>query len=188
VRKAQNYYPECPESLVVKMARAGDRDAFEDLVRRRQSSIRGLMRRCCGDNTLADDLAQQVFLRMWLKIRMLRSVDAFPAWLKRLAISIWLQYLRKHDALRDADEIHEVHGQAVEQDGIGMDLDQSLATLSKPVRLCIVLNYQEGMSHTEIADMTGLPLGTVKSHINRGAQKLQELLSDYKATDRMGAS
>ena len=100
MRKAHNYYPECPESLVVKMAWAGDRDAFEDLVRRRQASIRGLMRRCCGDNTLADDLAQQVFLRMWVKIRLLRSVDAFPAWLKRLAISIWLQYLRKHDALR----------------------------------------------------------------------------------------
>ena len=105
MRKAQNYYPNCPEPFVVSLARTGDRLAFEDLVRRRQSSIRGLMRRFCGDSTLADDLAQQVFLRVWLKIRTLKEAKAFPAWLKKLAVSIWLQYLRKNDALRNADEI-----------------------------------------------------------------------------------
>ena len=182
MRKAQNYYPDCPETFVVTMARTGDRSAFEDLVRRRQSSIRGLMKRCCGDNTLADDLAQQVFLRMWLKIRMLRKPEAFPAWLKRLAISIWLQYLRKHDALRNADELSDTDTQETETKSVGMDLDQALATLSNPVRLCIVLSYQEGMSHTEIAELMGMPLGTVKSHINRGAQKLQKALSAYKDT------
>ena len=85
-------------------------------------------------------------------------------------------------------EIREVHGQEPEQSGVGMDLDQALSTLSKPVRLCIVLSYQEGMSHAEIASMTGMPLGTFKSHISRGAQKLQELLSAYKDTDMVGAS
>jgi RNA polymerase sigma factor (sigma-70 family) len=180
VRKAQNYYPSCPEPFVVSLARSGDRSAFEDLVRRRQSSIRGLMRRFCGDSTLADDLAQQVFLRVWLKIRTLKEAQAFPAWLKKLAVSIWLQYLRKNDALRHADEMFEIEGAGDDANGMGMDLDQSLATLPNPVRLCIVLSYHEGMSHREIAELLDIPLGTVKSHINRGTQRLQQILSAYK--------
>lgn len=180
MRKAQNYYPSCPEVFVVSLARTGDRMAFEDLVRRRQSSVRGLMRRCCGDNNLADDLAQQVFLRVWLKIHTLREAKAFAAWLKRLAITIWLQYLRKNDALRCADELTGLEQTHDDSTGEGMDLDQALATLPNPVRLCIVLSYQEGMSHREIAELTGIPMGTVKSHISRGTQRLQQILSAYK--------
>lgn len=182
MRKAQNYYPSCPEPFVVSLARTGDRLAFEDLVRRRQSSIRGLMRRFCGDATLADDLAQQVFLRVWLKIRTLRETKAFPAWLKKLAVSIWLQYLRKNDALRHADEIFEIEDEDDGSAGVCMDLDQALETLPDHVRLCIVLSYQEGMSHREIAELLKMPLGTVKSHINRGTQRLQKILSAYKDT------
>lgn len=180
MRKAQNYYPSCPEPFVVSLARTGDRSAFEDLVRRRQSSIRGLMRRFCGDSTLADDLAQQVFLRVWLKIRTLKEAKAFPAWLKKLAVSIWLQYLRKNDALRHADEMVDIEAAGDEPNGVGMDLDQALATLPNPVRLCIVLSYHEGMSHREIAELLDIPLGTVKSHINRGTRRLQQILSAYE--------
>jgi len=60
-----------------------------------------------------------------------------------------------------------------------MDLDSALETLSDHVRLCVVLSYHEGMTHGEIAELTGLPLGTVKSHIRRGTQRLQQHLADY---------
>ncbi len=180
MHKAQDYYPECPEAFLVSLARTGDRDAFEELVRRRQSSIRKLMRRCCSDTTLADDLAQQVFLKVWLSIRTLRQVNAFSAWLKRLAVSIWLQHLRKKDALRDADELTESELAQHDSSSVGLDLDRALATLSNTVRVCVVLSYQEGMSHTEIAELMDLPLGTVKSHILRGTKRLQQILSDYR--------
>jgi len=62
---------------------------------------------------------------------------------------------------------------------MAIDLDRALAALSEHVRLCIVLSYNEGMTHGEIADLTGMPLGTVKSHIRRGTQRLQEFLSAY---------
>ena len=180
MQKAQNYYPKCPEAMIVSLARTGDRMAFEDLVRRRQSSVRGLMRRCCGDNTLADDLAQQVFFRVWLKIHTLKEANAFATWLKRVAVSVWLQYLRKNDALRGADELTGIEQTQDDSTGEGMDLDQALVTLPNAVRLCIVLSYQEGMSHGEIAKLMDMPLGTVKSHINRGTQRLQQILSAYK--------
>ena len=101
---AQDYYPDCPEAMLVSLARSGDRSAFEELVRRRQSQVRNLMRRFCNDNALADDLAQQVLMKVWLNIRKLRKVSAFNGWLKRLAVNVWLHYLRKNDALRGDGE------------------------------------------------------------------------------------
>ena len=185
---AQLNYAESPETLVVGLARTGDRDAFADLVRRRQSWIRNLMRRFSGDATLADDLAQQVFLQAWRTIRHLRQTAKFGAWLKRLAITTWLQHLRKNDALRYAEEFTEEFEETGSSPqaaaGVAMDLDRALSALSNPVRVCIVLSYHEGQTHGEIAEFTGLPLGTVKSHIRRGTQRLQELLSAYAETPR----
>jgi RNA polymerase sigma-70 factor (ECF subfamily) len=179
VHKAQDYYPKCPEAFIVSLARSGDRSAFVELVRRRQSPVRNLMRRCCNDATLADDLAQQVFLQVWLKLRTLKKADAFGAWLKRLAISVWLQHLRKKDALRGAGELVGTELAQNDSTGIGMDLDHALARLAVPERLCLVLSYHEGMSHREIAELTEIPLGTVKSHINRGSERLRQTLSAY---------
>ena len=175
-------YARSPEALIVGLAQAGDSAAFEDLVRRRQSWIRNLMRRLCGDAVLADDLAQQVFLQAWRRLGQLRKVDSFGAWLKRLAVSVWLQHIRKRDALSDA-ETHIDASQIQEPPtGMAMDLDRALATLSGAVRTCIVLSYHERMTHDEISEATGLPLGTVKSHIRRGTQRLQTLLAAYSPT------
>ena len=185
-------YASSPEALVVALARTGDQDAFAELVRRRQSWIRNLMRRFSGDITLADDLAQQVFLQAWRKIRHLQHPNKFGAWLKRLAINIWLQHIRVGDTLRDA---HNIDAQEAEEQlesiparqvgsTVAMDLDRALAHLQHPQRLCIVLSYHDGMTHEEIAGTTGMPLGTVKSHIRRGTQHLQHLLSDYRKTSR----
>jgi len=60
-----------------------------------------------------------------------------------------------------------------------LDLDGALATLPPDARLCVVLAYSEGMSHAEISDSTAIPLGTVKSHITRGAARLRETLQGY---------
>lgn len=186
--KAQNYYPDCPEAYLVSLARTGDRKAFEEVVRRRQSSIRNLMRRFCGDPALADDLAQQVFLKLWLNIRKLRKAGAFSAWLRRIAVSVWLLHLRKHDALRGAGELSAAERARSEPASIGMDLDKALSQLEGPDRLCLVLNYHEGMSHREISAATDLPLGTVKSNIRRGAGELQQFLSAYGDSNEAGAS
>ena len=179
VRKAQDYYPECPEAFLVSLARTGDRSAFEELVKRRQSPVRNLMRRFCNDPVLADDLAQQVLMKVWLNIRQLKKPSAFNGWLKRLAVNVWLQYLRKNDALRGASEIQGTERPSEESPGVAVDLDRALAELEPHIRMCVVLSYSEGMSHREIAKATEMPLGTVKTHIRNGAQQLQEILSAY---------
>jgi RNA polymerase sigma-70 factor (ECF subfamily) len=168
-----------PEVLIVSLARTGDHDAFAELVRRRQAWIRNLMRRCCGDETLGDDLAQQVFLQALQDIRRLRDPRKFNAWLKTLAINIWRRHLRKNDALKFSTEQSEFENTRRDAIGVGMDLEGALATLSAAVRLCVVLFAHEGMTHAEISKHTDLPLGTVKSHIRRGTQRLQQLLNVY---------
>ena len=174
------YYAEGPEALVVSLASKGDRDAFAELVRRRQSWIRNLMQRCCGDRSLADDLSQQVFLQAWRKIRQLKDADKFASWLKQLAINEWLQYIRKNDVMRGAASDEEITMSQQDKTSVAMDLDLAMAALPDPVRLCIILSYHARMSHTEIVDVTDMQLGTVKSHIQRGVQKLRQQLSAYQ--------
>ena len=178
---AREQYSRSSESLLVGLARNGDRSAYAELVRRRQAWLRNLMLRFSGDRTLADDLAQTAFLQGWQNIRHLQSRGRFGAWLKRIAVNVWLQYLRKKDPLRHADEPFGDEGAEQQVTGIGMDLDAALATLPEDVRLCIVLAYYEGMNHREITEYTDLPLGTVKSHIRRGTKRLRQALSAYSA-------
>jgi len=184
VPRSQASYAKIPEALVVGLARKGNRDAFAELVTRRQSWVRNLMRRSCGDATLADDLAQQVFLQAWRNIHSLREPGAFGGWLRRLAVTCWLQHMRAQDALHGANELSGIMPESTGASGVatdmGMDLDAALATLPGPVRLCIVLAYHERMTHGEIADLAGLPPGTVKSHIRRGTDRLRSLLSAYR--------
>ncbi len=167
------------EAAVAALAMHGDDAAFGELVRRRQSAIRQLLRRLTRNAALADDLAQQAFVTAWKSVRTLRSPGAFPAWLRTLAINCWLQHLRTHKheiALGRAEPPDVPMVSAVAE---RLDLDGALARLAPDVRLCLVLAYSEGMSHAEISESAALPLGTVKSHIARGARRLRELLEAY---------
>ncbi len=178
------------ESVVVALAKTGDRDAFGELVSRRQSWLRNLFRRLCRDKELADDLAQQTFLQAWRSLRELRSTAAFGGWLKTLAVNVWLQHLRRRDplSLQQADiDVAELLAQKERPDA-AIDLDDALAQLPPQVRLCIVLSCNEGMSHGMIAEVSGMPLGTVKSHLLRGTGKLRELLSAYAPATHTPAS
>jgi len=170
------------ELTVVACAIAGDDAAYGELVRRRQSPIRQLLRRLCRDPALADDLSQQTFLQAWRAIATLRSPAAFGGWLRRLAINVWLQRARaerQRASSVELDELPEELAQPMPLLNEQLDLDGALATLRPEVRLCITLAYAERMSHREICEATALPLGTVKSHIARGAARLRQLLGAY---------
>lgn len=166
------------EAAIVALARAGNLQAFEELVRRRQSAVRGLLRRMCRDAALADDLAQETLLQAWRQLRSLQSVGAFGGWLRQIAVNVWLQHARRRESFSGANDDLADTPTVAER----LDLDGALAQLPAAMRLCIVLNYHEGMSHSEIAAATQLPLGTVKSHIARGTTRLRELLSAYDST------
>lgn len=171
------------ESVVIALACTGDDEAFAEIVRRCQSRVRSTMHRLCNRPDLADDLAQQVFLKAWKSIGQLRAPGAFHGWLRKIMVSLWMEELRRRKMdLAEWDESVSVEA-PMSAPGERVDLDKALAQLSPPMRLCVVLAYNEGMSHQEISDSTGIPLGTVKSSISRGAEKMRLLLSDYRKSD-----
>lgn len=169
------------EPSLVALAMSGDDKAFEELVRRRQGTIRWLMRQLSGDWAVADDFAQEAFLQAWRKLRTLRAPGAFGGWLRQIAVNVFLQHIRRTGlAIEDSDEVASY---SVVNDGnpsVQMDLEKTLARLRPVERLCVVLAYGEQMSHGEICSATGLPLGTVKSHISRGTARLRQYLADYE--------
>ncbi|HEV2284503.1 MAG TPA: sigma-70 family RNA polymerase sigma factor [Steroidobacteraceae bacterium] len=173
---------EAAESVVVALAAAGDRAAFSELVWRRQSWLRNLLRRLSRDPALADDLAQQVFLKAWRSLGQLKSPGAFAGWLRRLAINTWLAEVRAAPPPAAPFDPEELAATAafVPSAAEELDLDRALARLPPQERLCVVLAYDEGLSHGEISAVTALPLGTVKSHVRRGAGRLRALLDAYE--------
>jgi RNA polymerase sigma factor (sigma-70 family) len=172
------------EATVVALAMSGDAAAFAELVQRRQSALRNLLRRLSRDPSLADDLAQITFIKAWRALPQLRSVSAFGGWLRRLAVNTWLEHLRAAPPPALPLEAAEPFAAlaVIETPGAQVDLDAALAQLASDERLCVVLGYSEGMSHAEISASTGLPLGTVKSHIKRGSERLRSLLRAYECT------
>jgi len=174
------------EAVLVTLATHGDRDAFGELVRRRQSWLRSLLRRLCRDAALADDLAQQCLLQAWRKLATLRAPHAFGGWLRRLALTTWLQHVRRTEDLEPLEAALGDSADTPVPPGVHqqLDLDAALARLGAAERVCVVLNYHEGLSHAEISAATGWPLGTVKSHIQRGAARLRVWLADYEEQAR----
>jgi RNA polymerase sigma factor (sigma-70 family) len=167
------------EASIVTLACAGDRHAFEELVRRRQSSIRSLLRRLCRDSTLADDLAQETFMRAWRTMRGLRSAPAFGAWLRQIAVNVWFRHQRSSEKFTSLEEAFEPTSPAALHESL--DLDATLSILHPRARLCLVLSYHEGMTHSEIAAVTQIPIGTVKSDIVRATARCRALLSAYRS-------
>lgn len=160
------------------LAREGDDRAFGELVRRRQAQVRMLLRRLCGEPALGDDLAQDAFVRAWQSLRQLREAAAFGPWLRRIAVSVWLQHARRKQVAIEALDDHDLPADSSAPPiGQHLEVHEALARLRPAERLCLVLAYSEGLSQTEIAEATGLPLGTVKSHMTRGMGRLRQLFA-----------
>jgi RNA polymerase sigma-70 factor (ECF subfamily) len=167
------------ESAVVTLAISGNTQAFAEIVKRYQNRVRNFMRRLCNRSELADDLAQQAFLKTWKSIHQLKSPGAFYGWLKKIMISVWIEDVRRNKLEFVERDASDLPGAYRDTSGERLDLDAALARLSPAMRLCVVLAYNDGLSHKEIADITNTPIGTVKSNISRGAAQLRILLSDY---------
>ncbi len=165
--------------LVTRVTGSNDQAAYCRLVERHQAAIRRFLRRLlAGDHGSADDLAQETFLLAFRKIHTWRGASTFPTWLHSIAYRQFLQFSRKHSRQRVMAEVHQPaadSGAAIEAEILAAKL---MSLVSEEERACLTLAYAAGMSHPEICDITHLPLGTVKSHISRGKQKLQRWLED----------
>lgn len=162
------------EAGLLKLAAAGDAAAFGLLVRAHQSQLRGfLLRLTRRDAALADDVAQETFLEAWRSIAKFRGEGAFAGWLARIAYRRYLKHARERK-LEPLEEVEDVMP-AVSHEA-RLDLESAMAKLSAPQRAAITICFALGYSHEEAARVLEMPVGTVKSHIARGRERLRALL------------
>lgn len=166
--------------LVARALGGSDEEAFRLIVERYQAAIRGFLRRLlAGDHGTADDLAQDTFLLAYRKLHTLRKAEGLASWLHSIAYRQFLQHGRKHGRTRPVAEPPDAgHDPRDAMDSEWL-LPRLMAQASETERACLTLAYAAGMSHPEISEITGLPLGTVKSHITRGKRKLQDWLNEH---------
>lgn len=172
--------------LIARVITRDDRHAFAALVRRHQSSVRSLLRRLtCGDLARADDLAQECFLRAYRGLAGFRGGARFSSWLYRIAYNVFLSDRGGGDIGTRADN-QQVATAAADPTSAMLchDLDQALRTLDPAERLAVLLSYKAGATHEEIASILGCPLGTAKTHVLRGRQRLRQHLSAWNEGGR----
>jgi len=181
---------------LVAQAAAGSREAFDDLVRRHQVSIVSLARALTNGSADAEDLAQEVFLRVWRSLRGFRGDSTFRTWLHRVAVNVIHSHhgrvsrLRRlfqpasaeSAAERDTDPIESAADPVnVESDLVMRDaIDRALASLPEELRVAVTLRDIQGLDYKEIAAVLDVPIGTVESRIFRGRQRLKPLLEPLR--------
>lgn len=160
--------------LATLAAKEHDRQAFGRLVMRHQSAVRRFfLNHTLGDVQLSDDLAQDTFVKAYVNIGSFRGTAAFSTWLLRIAFNVFYDYIRAH---RETGDISPETCQRPAPDADGgtlrMDIYDALARLRPVERSCITLQLVDGLPIEKIAEVTGMPQGTIKSHLARGKEKL----------------
>ncbi|PYK37360.1 MAG: RNA polymerase subunit sigma-24 [Verrucomicrobia bacterium] len=168
--------------LVTRVLVDDDQHAFGELVRRHQSSVRGLLRQLTrADAALADDLAQEAFVRAYRNIRSFRGEARFSTWLYRIAYNCFREHARRRKEFLGIDEeqLQSEHDPHIVDPGLRHDLMHALSLLPLHERTAVVLCCQNGLSHNEAARVLDIPLGTVKTNVLRGREKLKRTLAAW---------
>lgn len=171
------------DSELVELASQGDRVAFEKLYRRHRDRVYGLVWRLCGgDGALAEDLLQEAFVRAWRKLDSFRGDSRFTTWLHRLSVNVALsdrrikvKRLERETALEGTAE-RTATGEKDVYAGQRMDLEQAISKLPERARTVLVLFDIEGYSHAEIAEITGMAVGSSKAQLHRARKLVREEL------------
>jgi len=164
--------------LVARIVSDQDTAAFGELVRRHQSQVRNFLRKLTGDIATADDLSQDCFMHAWDKIQSFSGRGSFIGWLLKIAYTTFLQSKRKSkryaEILDQVGHVAEAESKlyTVQPDEV-TDLDKLLAVLTDEERAIMVMSYACGLSHREISEATAMPVGSVKSVIFRGKEKIR---------------
>ncbi|MBS0469555.1 MAG: RNA polymerase sigma factor [Proteobacteria bacterium] len=172
------------QALVARVLLDGDRRAFEQLMRRHQGMIRAQLRRLAnGDMARADDLAQETFLTVWRKLHQYRGDARFSTWLYRVAYTCFLQARRKNSwaEVTAPEPDRTPHAAAAE---LRLDVERAMRQLSEAERTVLLHCVQMGLSQSDAAYVLDMPLGTVKSHMTRGKEKLRASLADWREPSR----
>ena len=185
---------------VVALARPGQEAAYRELVRRYERPVFSLVYRMVRDRELAEDLAQETFVKALNAIDSYRPEFKFSSWIFKIANNAAIDHLRRREldtlsldgsphaetpeaieatALQIGDR-QETALEEVEARELGGEIETAIARLRPEYRSCILLRHVDGRAYEEIAEILGLPLGTVKTYIHRARNELRLMLGHLK--------
>jgi RNA polymerase sigma-70 factor (ECF subfamily) len=175
---------------LVQSALAGRETSFEELVRRYQRPIAAYVYRMVGDYDAALDLTQEVFIKVYNSLTRYRSEFKFSTWIYKIAHNAAIDHLRRH-AVRDQALTSGIDGerrevliesrrltpeQESERKERRTEIESVVQLLPAAYRELIVLRHSQDLSYDEIAEVTGLPLGTVKNRLFRARESMRDHL------------
>jgi len=176
------------ETVLIEAAQEGDVRAFERLYRLYVGRVYALCVRMAANAVEAEELAQEAFVRAWEKLNLFRGDSAFSTWLYRLAINVVVTRYRKELRRMDRENAAaapELRGERgcfgprgrSSDPGLRLDLDAAITALPAGARAVFVLHDVEGYRHEEIAEMTGIAVGTSKAHLHKARRLLREAMA-----------
>ncbi|HTC22923.1 MAG TPA: sigma-70 family RNA polymerase sigma factor [Gemmatimonadales bacterium] len=185
---------------IVALARAGEEAAYRELIRRYERPLFSLLYRMVRDRELAEDLAQETFVKALNAIESYRPEFKFSSWIFKIANNAAIDHLRRRelDTLSLEGSPHAETPEAVEATALqigdrqespldtvearelGGQIEQAIAQLRPEYRSCILLRHVEGRAYEEIAEILSLPLGTVKTYIHRARNELRQALAHLR--------
>jgi len=185
---------------VVELAKAGKEAAYRELLRRYERPVFSLIFRMVRHREMAEDLAQETFVKVLNALDSYRPEYKFSSWIFKIANNAAIDQLRRRELdtlsldgapdARTADEIEATALQAsdhaespleeLESRETGSAIERAIGRLRPEYRTCILLRHVEGRSYEEIAEVMDLPLGTVKTYIHRARLELREYLADLR--------
>ena len=188
------------DQQVVTWAQDGDESAFRELIRRYQRPIFSIIYRMVRDRELAEDLAQETFIKVLNAIDSYRPEHKFSSWIFKIANNAAIDHLRRREletlSLEGAPDALTTERQEatalqvrdrtespleeLEARELGSQIEEAIAGLRPEYRSCIMLRHVEGRAYEEIAEILGLPLGTVKTYIHRARAELRDQLGPLR--------
>lgn len=176
----------------VQVVLQGDKDSYALLVSAYGESIINYLARMTGNRYEAEELAQETFVRAYFALHSYKPQFKFSTWLFKIATNLCINYLKKRQRLVHVDDFQDEDGQsawvmpdtrsysdpaaAVEQLELQQQIQQGINQLAPAYRTVVILRHVHGLSYQEIAEVTELPIGTVKSRLGRGRSKLAGFL------------
>ena len=162
------------ESLLVKRSQQGDMKAFEALYRNNSGRVFALCYRLCGQREWAEDFVQETFIKAWQNLPGFNGKSKVSSWLHRIASNVVIDKLRQRHKWNEdnIDDTNWEQSQHVYDHHENLDIESQLMTLPERSRTVVILYEYLGYKHQEISKLTGIPIGTSKSLLNRAKATL----------------
>ncbi len=179
------------EKKLIALAKEGDMEAFESLVRKYQKSIYYLCHRMTGAHQSADDLSQEAFIKAYISLSSFKDGMNFFTWLRKIAVNNNLNFIKvnkREELLGENDSLipddasstnQELPQDKLQRNRLEHKFKEALMALPAKQRIIFILRFYENQSYEEISQILNIPKGTVMSRLNRARKKLKSLLAAY---------